>query len=84
MGATRQPPLGPLLHTNTPQSTQKRTKNRKNKSLWSDEALQEAMKAIDAEYTYAEVSTSYGIPRTSLRDHYSSSRTSREIEGNEC
>ena len=62
-------------------ATQRRRKGSKTRSLWSDEALQDAMKALDAEYTYGEVSIAFGIPRTTLRDHYLGKRISRKIGG---
>ena len=37
------------------------------------------MKALNAEYTYEEVLIAFGIPRTTLRDHYLGKRTSRKM-----
>ena len=51
------------------------------KSSWSDEALQNAMKALDADYTYLDVSIAFGIPRSTLKDHYQGKRMGRKMGG---
>ena len=43
----------------------------KLRAQWIDEALKEAIQAIDDGYTMEEVSIHYSIPRTSLRDYIS-------------
>ena len=53
----------------------------KNKSLWSDEALQEAIEALDAGNTYVKVPKYHNIPKSSLRDHYVGKRRNRKMEG---
>ena len=81
MDAARQPPKGPLPQSTRVESAQTRRKGSKTRSLWSDEALKDAMKALDVDYTYGEVSKAFGIPRTTLRDHYLGKRTSRKMGG---
>ena len=49
------------------------------RAQWTDEALKEAIQAIDDGYTMEEVSIHYSIPRTSLRDHISGKTTSRKM-----
>ena len=55
-------------------------KDGKNRSLCSNETLQEAIRAIDVKYTYVEVSPAFCISRTILKDHYLSKRTSRKMK----
>ena len=81
MDAARQPPKGPLPQSTTVESAQTRRKGSKTRSLWSNEALKDAMKALNADYTYGKVSKAFGIPRTTLKDHYLGKRTSRKMEG---
>ena len=47
---------------------------------WNDQALQDAMAAIDEGYEWEEISKYYGIPRSSLRDHMSGKTISRKID----
>lgn len=44
---------------------------KKNTFDWIDHALQLAMAALDNGYKMEQVCKKYGIPRTSLKDHYS-------------
>ena len=53
---------------------------RKDKrGLWTNEALNKAMEAIDNGYTYNEVCSQYGNPRSSLRDHVNGKTRSRKM-----
>ena len=52
----------------------------KVRAQWSDEALKEAIQAIDDGYTMEEEANHYDIPRTSLRDHVSGKTTSRKMD----
>ena len=49
------------------------------RAQWTDEALKEAIQAIDDGYTMEGVSIHYSIPRTSLRDHISGKTISRKM-----
>ena len=51
----------------------------KQKAQWTDQALNEAMVAIDEGYQWEEVCTHYGIPKTSLRDNMSGKTKSRNM-----
>ena len=62
----------PLQMRRKPPLKKQDSKSKKKRNLraqWTDEALKEAIQAIDDGYTMEEVSIHYSIPRTSLRDH---------------
>ena len=37
------------------------------------------MKALDVDYTYSDVSTTFGIPRSTLKNHYQGKRRSTKM-----
>ena len=52
---------------------------KKIRRLWCNEALRLAFDALDSGYKMSEVSMKYGIPRSSLREHYHGRRKSRKL-----
>ena len=52
---------------------------KKKRGQWSSEALREAFYALDGGYKMKEVSNNFGIPRSTLREHYFGKRKSRKI-----
>ena len=64
----------PLQMRRKPPQKEEDSKSKKKGNLraqWTDEALKEAIQAIDDGYTIEEASIHYSIPKTSLRDHIS-------------
>ena len=70
-----------MPHRNSPQPSESRKKGPKKIASWSDADLQDAIKALDAGYTFGEVSQAFNIPKSSLRDLFLGKRTSRKIGG---
>ena len=78
--AIKRQPLG-ARKIPSPKRHESTKKGRKRlRGLWSDDALKEAIKAIDLEYKWEEVYTHYGIPRSSLRDLISRKTISRKMD----
>ena len=50
------------------------------KVLWSNKALQKALRDLDVGYKYVDISYAYSIPRSTLRDYYLCKRTSRKMD----
>ena len=64
-----------------PRAKEKKHKRRRMLTgQWSDDALKEAIAAIDAGYKWIEVCNHYGIPRTLLKDYMSGRTRSRKMD----